>query len=104
MEEVGRNLPQRVHTILESISSGVLLLDDQGIIESVNPQAARLLETSQDRLEGLGKTVASSSMVAARLVVDPYDLLFGYIDRARNLWPIFPGIGKTGRHYEPRGR
>lgn len=60
MDEVTRNLPERVHTILQSISSGVLLIDGQGCLESVNPQAARMLESAPKRLEGLNYREALS--------------------------------------------
>lgn len=52
MEEMGRNLPTRIQAILASITSGVILIDPKGVVERVNPSAARFLQANAARLEG----------------------------------------------------
>jgi two-component system phosphate regulon sensor histidine kinase PhoR len=51
---------QRLATVLENMRSGVLITDDEGLVQSFNPAAARLLELDARRQEEgvLGASVA----------------------------------------------
>lgn len=52
LEEMGKNLPSRARAVLETISSGVIILDPQGMVDWANPMAARLFEVPSKRLPG----------------------------------------------------
>lgn len=56
LQEMTAPLPKRARAVLETISSGVLLLDGSGHVEWINPTASRLLETPGERLNGVPYT------------------------------------------------
>lgn len=52
LQEMAAPLPKRARAVLDTISSGVLLLDGSGNVEWMNPTASRLLEAPGERLKG----------------------------------------------------
>ncbi len=52
LEEMGKNLPSRAQAVLDTVSSGVILFDPQGVVDWANPMAARLFEIPSERLRG----------------------------------------------------
>lgn len=97
MEEVAKNMPRRVHTVLQSVSSGILLIDDQGCVESANPQAARLLESTPERLEGLGYEEAlSRSSDLVELVTEALATQSDYPHRVIQITDGTGGNRRTG--------
>jgi nitrogen-specific signal transduction histidine kinase len=52
LTEMERDLPHRVQAVLDTVSSGILMLDREGRIEWVNPSGSRLFETPRERISG----------------------------------------------------
>ena len=97
MEEATKNMPRRVHTVLQSISSGILLIDERGCVESANPQAARLLESTSERLEGLEYTEAlSRSTELVELVTEALATQSDYSHRVIQITDRTGGSRRTG--------
>jgi PAS domain S-box-containing protein len=52
LQEMGKSLPNRARAVLETISSGVVMLDSSGNIDWANPLACRFFDISPERIKG----------------------------------------------------
>lgn len=51
MHEMGTGLPRRAQSVLDAISSGVIFIDSEGVVDWANPMAGRLFETPIERMK-----------------------------------------------------
>lgn len=52
LEEMGKSLPPKTQSVLDTLSSGVVLFNSSGEVNWANPMASRLFELSGDRIRG----------------------------------------------------
>lgn len=80
ISEMQRDLPRRAQAVLDTVSSGVLIIDGNGTIEWINPFASRLFETPRDRITGRSYHEAFARDEA----------LIGFVDRVIDTEADFP--------------